>query len=479
MEEAVDAKRKKFGHEENPSNQREDNTIATAGTSSENEADPHIFKLNVYCLEDLCEWLTKKELLAFRRTCKQIKSVVDVYIKLNYPRLSSVVIRNRADLSSLCYLQQKSSLFFEIIKHIQFFGELPNTEIDSIKPILNKLETLKLVNVKIDGDFYEVFLKHCPRLKCLSLIMSTTTTTIGTGNEWMLREYPTLEYFEIDIKGLHECPTLLEFFEKNPNIQTLSTNSKFLSMNYPQMLKSNIKFDRLNLRVPRDLDCIDDIVIGLNNQNFYQKLHLCVEAEESWTISKRNSKYVWQFQNIEMLAIFKPPRVPIPMMESIQQLVIGMTDFGSTYILEDMAKQFINLKCIICVEGLLFLHNFQALVCNAPKLEEVKVYSYIARGHVDEVNFSDFVAMNEKRKQLAGARKVKIYIGEKLFLKLKCCNANVNFSMIQLKRIESTEKEDLFNCIITRAKQEQSLGANRWHIGVFQGEMSRQKVKHT
>ena len=50
---------------------------AIAATSSTNELAPKMFKLNVDCFEHLFEWLSLKELLVFRRTCKRMKAVVD------------------------------------------------------------------------------------------------------------------------------------------------------------------------------------------------------------------------------------------------------------------------------------------------------------------------------------------------------------------------------------------------------------------
>lgn len=131
---------------------------------------PHIFKLNVDCFEHLFEWFSLSDLLVLRRTCKRIQKVVDYYIKLTYPHLLRLRVNERR-LLELCDARLNC---YEWIRHLILWSGLNDTQIDSIKYILNELETLKLNYVQINGDFYEVPLKYCPRLKYL-----------GVGTYWL------------------------------------------------------------------------------------------------------------------------------------------------------------------------------------------------------------------------------------------------------------------------------------------------------
>lgn len=59
---------------------------------------------------------------------------------------------------------------FEWIKHLYLSCfEIAADEADSIAYILNQLETLKLCEIVIDGDFYETILVHCNQLKYLGV----------------------------------------------------------------------------------------------------------------------------------------------------------------------------------------------------------------------------------------------------------------------------------------------------------------------
>lgn len=137
------------------------------------------------------EWLSLHELLVFRRTCKRIKAVCDFYIKLHYNESKHLIVTQRERWLEFCNVPLNS---FECIEHI-IFGHIKCslTEIDSVKYVLNKLESITLYYVQFDGDFYEDVLKHCPCLKCVAIASHGDDKQImGDSNEWLLRQYPKL-----------------------------------------------------------------------------------------------------------------------------------------------------------------------------------------------------------------------------------------------------------------------------------------------
>lgn len=229
-------------------------TKAIVSASSNNEPKPEMFKLNVDCFELIFEWLTLQELLVFRCTCKRMKAVIDYYIKLNYPR----VMCNRKDLSKYSPVRLGC---FEWIKHLKLTGKVTDAYIDSIKYVLNQLESLSLVIVRINGDLYEKLLKYCSRLKYLS-VETMTIPIIGTGNEWLERRYPTLEHFKIEFVGVlyreppSPCAELLTFFQQNPNVRMFSSNCLLLLTYRDLFLGSNIKLDCLFIDICVHLDVI-------------------------------------------------------------------------------------------------------------------------------------------------------------------------------------------------------------------------------
>lgn len=427
--------------------------LAVASTSSNNEHAPKIFKLNVDCFEHAFEWLSLKELLVFRRTCKRMKAVVDYYIKLNYPQLLRKRLFHDDELSDIYGTRLN---YFEWIKHLEFSVGLTHAQIDSIKYIFNRLETLGLDlrvddnREKFDGDLYEVLLKHCPLLKHLSVTTYTSSTTlIGTGNEWLLREYPTLEHLEIKIGSPFErtqpvqCPELLTFFQQNPNVRVFSTDGFFLLMNRDIFRGSNIKLDHFKIRIIRDLPLICNLTNDLHQQEFYKHLHLDV-CRTKW-IPDEQLQHLWVFSNVYKLALRSlMGDFPIPIVECIKEISFERMWFPFSSIPRLMAINLINLRRVdFIVASLIHISPF---ICHSPKLKEIRIWqSLVDQYESVDPELRDFVALNEARKRLVRPQKVTIYIDENLFLKMKWMANDVNFDLIELKRIDSCEKDCFYD----------------------------------
>lgn len=419
---------------------------AVVDTPSTNQSSPspQMFKLNVDCFEHLFDWLSLDQLLVFRRTCKRMKQVVDYYIKLNYPELLRLRIYNRRRWLDF---HNNHLNYFEWIKQLSIENvKLTDTATESIAYVLNRLEVLKLNYVHIDGDFYEIILKHCPLLKYVNVTTNhlhhrLSETMIGTRNDWLLRQYPILEHFEMHIGINHEEPLqyvadLLAFFVRNPQIRIFSIDSKFLEENHRSLLESNIKFDRLDIHMDHRLHLISNLTNILYENNFYKQLHLFNSHAH---LIKDEEQYLSTMRNLEKLHLYCiPENCPIPVVESIKELSIGWFEcslmevqpmvFNPKHILQIVAENFVNLQRV----DMQFVHmrDIWSFVCYAPKLQQIRVYELILG---DRPIDSDFIAMNEERKKLVGARKVKILIDEDNFLEFKRAK-KINLSLIELRR---------------------------------------------
>lgn len=418
---------------------KEENIAAFTGAPNE-DAQTNIFKLND-CFEDLFECLSLKDLLKVRRTCKRMKAVVDQHIKLNYPQLLRLNIFNRQKFSDFCETHLD---YFTWIKHLSIWTvELTGTQIDGMKYVLNQLESLELREVVIAGDLYEVLLKHCPRLKYLAVRTETAPQTIiGTGNEWLLRCYPTIEHIAVESwSSLDEplqCTTeLLTFFQQNPNIRIFSTNSTFLAMCHQFMLDANIKFDRLNIYMNRNLHFNWVLANDFYQRSFYKQLHLYSNQEEFF-----QDQLLSAFCSLEKLHLFALPEgFPIPVVESITDLSIGMFYLLPSEYPKLFAENFTNLQRIEVQNA--HMHDMQTFICHSTKLQEVKIWKLLV-DNPDEPLINDFVAFNEERKKLAHAHTVTIYISEQHFLRLNF-GRKFNLSLIKVNRLESCEIDDLVN----------------------------------
>lgn len=391
---------------------------------------PKLFKLNVDCFEHLFEWLSLEELLVFRRTCKRMKLVVDYYIKLNYPKLLCCEILER-EAGSKC---------LEWCRHLCISTIVWNdSDSESIKYVLNQLETLRLYYVHIESDLYDVLLKYCPGLKhlgmkpCIDYIPRPIVDNNRFG--WVHRQYPTLEHFEIESwvsMGIHiQCTQLLKLFERNPNIRVFSTNSDFLIMNCHLLLESNIKFDCLNIKIEHDLNDICNLVGDLYKGEFYKQLHLyCCNSFHG------QAHHLSAFHNLEKLDVYSLPEdSPLTKMNSLKELEIRSLE---SRFLTQLTLNLINLRCIRL--NIANLRDISPIVCHAPKLQQIKIEYFI---EICDLGSSYLVALNERRQKLHQACKITIYISEESFLGIKW-EAKTNFSLIEFKRLESCEEKKVF-----------------------------------
>lgn len=426
-------------------NEVDQNTANAVAIATVDEPPPKLFRLNVDCFEHVFEWLSLKELLVFRSTCKPMKLVVGDYIQLKYKKLQQQKIGN---LVNERLPREQRSKYLEWCKDLRLFNIFwNNADSEGIKNVLNQIEALKLDTVRIDGDLHDVILKYCPQLKRLG-IRIYADLNFDPKLEWLGRTYPKLKHIEIyDDTSLHWAK-LLTFFEQNPNIRVFSVNSKFLLALGQLFLESNIKFDRLNIELDHKLNVIHDLVNELYKRGFYKQLHLyCIYAAPLYVYN--HAHHLSTFYNLEKLdvsGLFCD--FPLTKMNDIIELEIIRFYFVPAEKIPDL----INLKCI-CVHSAT-LKEISILVCHVPKLREIKISREINEGETyppkkssdlkfNDLQTSDLVALNEEREKLSGARKVTIFIPENNFLKIKW-TAKTNFSLIEFKRIESCEKNYLF-----------------------------------
>lgn len=416
---------------------------AFVDATSTNQAlsPPQIFKLNVDCFEHLFEWLSLNELLVFRQTCKRMKQVVDYYIKLNYPHLLRLNIYNRRRW--LDFHNERLN-YFEWIKHLSIDTDgliinLTLWEIESIAYVLNRLEGLKLHGVRINDDLYEVILKHCPHLKYLNVTAHNFSDLINdTKNEWLSRQYPMLEHFEMHIGNAYTrmdpfieyitIAKLVTFFKQNPQIRIFSIDSDFLEKIHRSLLEFNIQFDRLDIYRSQRLHSICNVAKILYEKQIYKRLHLYSNQPN---FIGNDEHYLSAFGNLEKVHFHSVTgNSPIPVVASIKELSIGWLCAISNDILKMMAENFIDLRRV----DMQYAHmcDIRSFVCHAPKLRQIRVVELF---HTETPTISGFITMNEERKKLVNACKVKILIGERDFLRFKW-TGKINFSLIELKRTD-------------------------------------------
>lgn len=181
----------------------------------------------------------------------------------------SVPVDNAPDVS---LFELAKSHEFKQLKQVKFRGiSFTDEKIRSVLHILTKAEAVELYECTIRGEFYDKLLRYCPNINRLVVepILNSSNSIlgwddryerdlhsfIGTGNKWLLRQYPKLNYF-----GLHACTTnyqtaeLKSFFRLNPNIRKLATyGDNLLWATDDWLFKSNLDLDELAIK-PYDFE---------------------------------------------------------------------------------------------------------------------------------------------------------------------------------------------------------------------------------
>lgn len=392
MDDVIKANRKKLDDEDNRSDGNEhDDSNGSSSTAVGNGCEPPMFILNHDCFEHVFRLLSLKDLLNFRRVCKHIKFIVNGYIASKYQRLRYMRIKNFEHTLTSYQMQLDC---FDWIRHLCIRNiKLPCCRIESIKTVWNQLESLELIDVKMDDDSFKTLMSYCVRINYLSLITTTSTRIVlGTGFNWLRRQYPTLEHVRIETGARYRIPYMRAFFQRNPSIRIFSTDCKFLSTNHCSIVKLKPKLSRLNLTVDSAFDFVHSLANDLEQQNLYAQLHLRITDGRWW--SEEQCENLWKLRNLQKLALSSLPKnAAIPVVASIEKLSIETCENASPDILRTMATNFINLDQVTMHAACLY--DIRSFVCHAPKLKQCKVVTFIHNGMVQ--HSQDFRALNEER----------------------------------------------------------------------------------
>lgn len=403
-----------------------------------------ILKLDVDCFEELFEWLPLADLLALRETCKRLQQIVDYFIRTNYPVVKFGFGRIKLyNIRNLNYFLQMDHVKVKMIKEVIVKAdEITKEDIDIIKGILPQLEGLEIGAGNIRANFYESIIKWCSKLKYLSI-----RTTLNNGKKsdkesnWLLHHCPSIEHLKIiiyddDDEDHSEIAELGTFLQLNPNVQTLSITSDLLQENLHCFLGSNIKIDRLNVRIYFWLDImggLGDTLNQLYEQGFHKRVHLFI-----YLINQEDVDKIASIRGLEKIYIskIKDMAFTLPPMPDLRELCFGSPSNLDHVDIDSVSKNLANIERI----------NFEKCKAIAvlpflrysPKVKEIKV-DKLKEGTYFKNGIIDLSALNKERKALAGTCKVTIYVEEDIFLSTKFAITKTEYNMVTLKRSKAVE----------------------------------------
>lgn len=421
-----------------------DEMMIPAVTSNE-QSMSHIFGLFYDCFERIFKWLSLKDLLNVRLTCKQLKEHADKYIQSNYPKFTfgygKVIIDGDIE-----YFHSLDPECTKLIKKVTFSEiSLEDEDIKCLKGILGQIDALEMEKGMIDGEFYENFFQFCPNVKHLTIRKIGGSKIIGSNNAWLHRSYPNLEsvYFDDTNESFgnyyfygRSNKDLLQLFRLNPNVRTFTTTYNYFRENWKCLIEHSVAFDLLTLKTPLSTGVLSDgickAIEALHVHGVYKRLHLSnlgfkrkatfdlistLPAIEALYLG--NAKYVFDLS---------------PKMTSLKE--IGLIYCPGIKQSSRLAKRFANVERIfIQTAGPVDILPF---IRYSAKVKTIYVGLLLDGTHYEN-NVVDLVALNKARKRLHGACKLTIYVEEKVFLATKWAAEPTKCSLIELNRAGATE----------------------------------------
>lgn len=426
------------------------------------EKPPDIFKLNIVCFHEIFEWLSLYELVNVGQTCKHLQHMAGVYFQITYGMTKTIPHYYYYDYYENDYAKemQKTDVFGRYVekmdvslnrqriysyiatkckslRQIRFVHFLPEKRLLGIKDNLEPVEVVDLHDCFIHDEFYDHFLKYCPRVKTISVKRSAKpwdeSVIIGSGNEWMHRTYPSLQQIELTAVNELKMNELKAFFNANPNVQTFSTDSSTLCANRYCLLSSGIKLDRLAIDIASDsvAESVIDLLNELYERQFFKRLYVYASAVSQHHLNKMVSlpfsisirmlyglfgKIDTPLRYLKIMGFYENPRV------------IGM-DVAS------IPMKFPNLNQIFFHQA--HVDDVRHLIRHSVELTTIVVRSLFGQ------NFIDLFPLIRERAKLFGARKVTIHLDSNLILMAKWATNTLDSDLVAFKHFKTFEWDDL------------------------------------
>lgn len=432
-----------------------------------NESPPPICKMDIDCCEETFDYLTLKDLRALGLTCKRMNAIAVHIFKESYPAAITYVsdgsiktndihlhgytrvIRSiKMFLGNMCDFIYIATNKFDSLKHVEFdHTDLCADRIDRIKKILGQIETLELDRCHFTGNLYEDMLKFCVNLKRLEVRSDSCNETvpiIGNGNNWLTQKYPNLEEFKLDLpiaaRRIVEFDT---FFLQNRSIRRFVVSTSILKTNIASIMSSNLKLDFLKISLDSEIPV--DVLDKLRANGFYQRLEIN-DILSNQMVSHENIKRMTSLHGLEKILFFNELNSDdvntISALVSLKQLEFYCC-VGS--LSAQLATQVIKLERIYFYMA--NVYNLRDFIYYSANLKAIKVSAifdsndnepeFVLAQKSNMVALTDLPKWNRERAKLNGARKVKIFVDEQVYLATKWALKATDFGLIEIKRIDA------------------------------------------
>ncbi|XP_031625617.1 uncharacterized protein LOC116342245 isoform X2 [Contarinia nasturtii] len=391
--------------------------------------------LNDYCIDEICEWLPLKSLVALGMTCRRLQRISSSYFrrKIQLRPKKTYVRRFKKNFRNIMIYGDDINVFeytankFKGIqmKRVGIFraNNLTETHISCIDGIIKTAEIIKINHSSLAGGLYET-LKHCSNMKYLVLKSLTECTLHGNKNDWLLQEYSELKYLYWDYLG-KQTPSipgeLKVLFERNPNLKSLYVAAE----NLPFIRDNNVKMDNLIVKVnnAQNVELICNQLTELCHQEAIKSFYLIGE------LAAMNTAMLPNLINLVGICT-KGIRIE-KILTSFPHLKIIEREISSQREAIQLSKGLINVEeAYLTVTWLDFIVPF---IRYTPTISKIYIDNTTAMKHANKLNL--FELNRIRKKNFSTAKNLTIYLKEEAYLEIKRMSIGCECNFVSIKSI--------------------------------------------
>ncbi|XP_031636873.1 uncharacterized protein LOC116349532 [Contarinia nasturtii] len=394
----------------------------------------HFLDMNDDCIDTICNLLELDDLCSMSRTCRRIQSVSGDYFQRHYPNnyvriqsfrrrsvfykypneryvddlkpfIRNVIIQEYKGSVCADYLKRN---FCENLRELTLHGincELNAMHGIQIKDHLEHLENIKFVNCSI-GDIYEIFLKHCQRIKHFGIDEPIQYNGKVT---WAQHTFPTLEsitYFdEANTNRVEFGP----FLRRNAQIKYIAckgTNVQATVMQRAKNLDDLVLCYNTHKDFARNFKLLKHYSENSDTKRikleFTKRLEELDHFAEITSIQKLHGYRGFLFENLQCADLFA----------SVEQLkVLQLPSFGhvSQIYIKRLASCLPNLEELhfTAQDMALSFKNLLTPFCQNRNLKKIVVYSTHIMYRCKK---NDITELGKVRESIEGVNKLMIYM---------------------------------------------------------------------
>lgn len=437
------------------------------------DESPRLFKLTIDCFNELLDYLLPKDLFTLSQTCKTMQQVVGVYAKENYSVVAELnqitfnrklFARNGIELKETSGLNQfiryinisdkniKLLHYIELhqhefisVDHLRVERIDLNSNADRLRNIFHQLKVLQIEQCIWQGDFYDGVLQYCMKLERLMVCDYGSDIMKRSGNDWLLKIYPSLEHLELTGPSMmFNVNELAGFFALNSHVRSFSISYKLLSPNRIEFNESGIQLDVLKVKEMEifisgtAIARVNKIIHQLNelyDRSIFGRLHLFLQNNKREFI--KQMACVKGLEKLCMSDVYDNCNSPfLPNLKDF-----GIAGSSQLYDAEPWACRFDNLQRLyLCTSSYPAMRSF---IRYSPRLKEI-VVKVIA-------NFNGIIRkiskLNKEREKLKNAVKVTIWVPDEIFVSNKwiATHGNLNLNLVEIRRSDSYRWDHLYD----------------------------------